>query len=581
MSPHRPRVRLVACSAVLALIPAVAYAAGGDADPGFGAGGSAVVEFTTAPDDFSGAVHVQDDPTNGTLLAVGYAGDRIALVRMSRSGVVDSSTGISLVGQDKDRAFAAIADSQGRVLLYGRDLAFNAVLLRALPDRTLDPSFSSDGRATFPTIALSSVGDVVQDGEVIYLSGSTSNDAGEPIGFVAKVVGDALDPAFGAGGVLTTGEYAGALLIQGNQILVGGGDSSGATMRAFDSTGAVVTSFGEGGLVRLTDSGGGQTFIADAIAAGGNAVLVSGVLGANAFTARIGASGSLDASYGDSGVARFKLGECPPTADNIALDSAGRALVALTYEGCGTRAIARITTGGQLDTSFGTGGFSRELDAVRLDGTAIIDGKLLVAGSRAAGTTGSDFVVTRLLLDTDAPPVTLTAPTTAIAGQVVTLTGTAAPSATVELFGVTAPNGTLTRVNGTDAVADSTGAWQRQVRFLRNVNLQARVGNVRSVTRFVAVSTAVTQSAAALPGCLVQSAGRVFEPKPGASVFVRARTAAGTTVQVGTGIVQSDGRYLVRKPYACGAFLSVYAVISGDAVNRPGGSPAVAVTTRR
>lgn len=575
----RRRVPL-ALAAALALLPTVAHAAGGDADASFGRSGSAVVEFTTEPDDFSGAVEVLPQ-ADGTLLAVGYAGDRIALVRMSRDGAVDPGTGVTLVGQDKDRAFTATVDEQGRTLLYGRDLAFNAVLLRALPDGSLDSGFGSGGRATFPTIPLSSVGDVIVDGEVTYLSGSTSNDVGEPVGFVARVIGGALDSAFGSGGVLTTGSYAAALLVQGSRLLVGGGDASGATVRAFDRTGAPDPSFGESGVRTLPDSGGGLTFVADAVPLADGKVLVSGVLGADAFTAQVGPAGALEPAYGDGGVARFRLGECPPTADNIAVDDAGRALVALTYEGCGTRAVARLTGGGRLDSTFGVGGFSRELDAVRLDGTALTGGKLLIAGSRVAGTIGSDFVVTRLLLDADAPPVTLTAPATAVAGQVVTLTGSAAPGATVELFGVTAPAGTLTRVNGTDPVADSTGTWRRTVRFLRNVNLQARVGNVRSATRFVAVSTAVTQSAAALPGCVVQSSGRVFEPKPGASVFVRARTAAGVVVQVGTGVVQADGRFLVRKPYTCGTTLSVYAVISGDAANRPGGSPAVVVTTRR
>ncbi len=174
---------------------------------------------------------------------------------------------------------------------------------------------------------------------------------------------------------------------------------------------------------------------------------------------------------------------------------------------------------------------------------------------------------------------TLTAPTTAVAGVLIAVSGTAAPGALVELFGVTAPNGTLRKVN--DTTADSAGQWVRTIRPLRNVNLQARVGSAFSSTRFIAVSTAVRQSVAALAGCIVQDSGAVFEPKPGATVFIRALTSSGATVSLGTGTVQSDGRFLLRRPYACGQTLRVYTVIQGDNVNRPGATGTQTITTRR
>ncbi|HVE63598.1 MAG TPA: plastocyanin/azurin family copper-binding protein [Mycobacteriales bacterium] len=174
---------------------------------------------------------------------------------------------------------------------------------------------------------------------------------------------------------------------------------------------------------------------------------------------------------------------------------------------------------------------------------------------------------------------TLNAPTTAVAGVLIAVSGTAAPGALVELFGVTAPNGTLRKVN--DTTADASGNWVRTIRPLRNVNLQARVGEAFSATRFIAVSTAVRQSVSPLAGCVVQVSGAVFEPKPGATVFIRAIDGAGRTVSLGTGSVQSDGRFLLRKPFACGQALRVYTVIEGDNVNRPGATGTQTITTRR
>ena len=178
------------------------------------------------------------------------------------------------------------------------------------------------------------------------------------------------------------------------------------------------------------------------------------------------------------------------------------------------------------------------------------------------------------------PAPTLEAPAIATAGVLVTVSGFAAPGSQVELWGVTAPNATITRVNTPTVTADSSGRWAKQIRPLRNVNLQARVGSAASATRFIAVKTAVRQSVAPLAGCVVQVSGAVFEPKPGRTVFMRA-VEAGRAVALGTGTVQADGRFLLRKPYACGRTLAVYTVIEGDAVNRPGATGTQAVVTRR
>lgn len=180
-----------------------------------------------------------------------------------------------------------------------------------------------------------------------------------------------------------------------------------------------------------------------------------------------------------------------------------------------------------------------------------------------------------------APAPTLSAPATAVAGVVTRVSGTARPGATVELWGVTAPAATLTRIATAAVTADQNGSWATTIRPLRNVNLQAREGDLRSTTRYIAVATALTQSVSALSGCVVQISGRSFEPKPGATVFVRARTLSGSTVELGRALVVLDGRYLLRRVYPCGQSLTVYSVVAGDAVNRPGASIVSQVQTRR
>ena len=176
---------------------------------------------------------------------------------------------------------------------------------------------------------------------------------------------------------------------------------------------------------------------------------------------------------------------------------------------------------------------------------------------------------------------TLAAPVLATAGVVIRIGGSARPGSLVELWGVTAPNRTITRVNTPAVRADANGVWQMAIRPLRNVTLQARVGSLGSPTRFTAVRTNVVQSVSPLAGCVVQVSGAVFEPKPGATVYMRAVTSSGSTITLGTGAVQRDGRFLLRRAFPCGATLRVYTVIAGDAVNRPGSTPTQRVTTRR
>lgn len=107
---------------------------------------------------------------------------------------------------------------------------------------------------------------------------------------------------------------------------------------------------------------------------------------------RLNTDGTLDSTYGDAGVARFDFGQATGGArDNVYgfdKDSSGRIVLFGTTKATGRsdtdRFVARLTTGGELDTTFGTGGLFR-LDVGNLNdstrhGVVQADGKILASG---------------------------------------------------------------------------------------------------------------------------------------------------------------------------------------------------------
>ncbi len=338
-----------ALAATLALLAALgtadsASATGETLDPAFSGDGIQTTDFGDLSFDY-GADHghgiaIQDD---GKIVAVGSTGDggigernHFAVARYKTDGTLD--TNFSGDGRDTidfagryEYASSVAIDSQDRIVVAGQAYigtpgqATNQVALaRYETDGDLDQTFSGDGRQTVGLYDLGGrgIGVAIQDDDKIVVAGAAS---------VASCTGanDCVD--FGLARLETDGDL----------------DST------FSGNGRAVTDFPG------ADSNEGAVDVAidsqDRIVAGGQYGFES-PLEQDAAFARFDSDGDLDLGFSDDGMF---VESGTPAVNAIAIDGTDQVV------GIGTDfgdfsdvdfALARVTTGGALDPSFGQGG---------------------------------------------------------------------------------------------------------------------------------------------------------------------------------------------------------------------------------
>jgi len=171
-----------------------------------------------------------------------------------------------------------------------------------------------------------------------------------------------LDPTFATGGIFispTTRGNADAVAIQSDgKILVAGGGVVNSTFAAIitrlNTNGTVDTSFGSQGFATILNT---FSFFAMTLESNGKIVAAASVPNGNSSfveLARFNSNGTLDSSFGKGGITTTQAIPFTPfdATGAIALQSNGEILVAASSPGV----MARFTSAGQLDTTFGTNG---------------------------------------------------------------------------------------------------------------------------------------------------------------------------------------------------------------------------------
>ena len=301
---------------------------GGDADTSFG-GGVVTVPFGER-ESRAQALLLQPD---GAIVAAGYAGARMAVVRLLADGTLDASFGgdgtlsFRIARGVGASAAAAALLADGRIVLGGSTIAhgprrYGSVLICLKPDGSLDEGFGSNGTVLDPR----GFNALTVDDRGIVIAAQTRNSQRFAI---ARYDFDGVpDPAFGGDGVRRYCVFRTAC---------DGYDFYGVADIAVDASGKLVLAFGgyfvpandiDGwGVMRLTPegrrdegfSGDGVTTLlwayagdrprALAIQDDGRIVLggfVSAGGGSGevlATIARLEADGELDATFGDEGTA--------------------------------------------------------------------------------------------------------------------------------------------------------------------------------------------------------------------------------------------------------------------------------------
>jgi uncharacterized delta-60 repeat protein len=209
-----------------------------------------------------------------------------------------------------------------------------------------------------------------------------------------------LDLSFGKGGIVFTGsgnnpslDIAQEMAIQpdGKIVVVGDGALSGNTswdfaVARYNTDGSLDTSFGGTGIVITPVSNSNDSAYSVAIQADGK-IIVIGNGGGNWTVVRYNPNGSLDTSFGGTGIVITVLSAFENYAYSVAVQLDGKIVVVGTSDNPGTYdfAVVRYNADGSLDASFGNGGivFTQTGGSSAAYSVAIrADGKIVAAGNR-------------------------------------------------------------------------------------------------------------------------------------------------------------------------------------------------------
>ena len=315
------------------------------------------------------------------------------------------------------KANAVAVQSDGKILAVGDGTVgsdSDFVLARYTADGALDTTFGGDGVVTTDFHDHNDVAYAVTvlDGGKILVAGNAFRGAKSNFALARYTADGTLDTSFGTGGKVTTAissrhDVSRALAVQSDgKVLVAGGAKNDFALARYTPDGVLDTTFGGDGKVTVDFSTRGDFANAVAVLSDGK-VLVTGYSHSGTSydlaLARFTDTGVLDTTFGEvvsgqtrSGKVTTAIGSGADYGYAMALQSGGKIVMAgRSWNGSNEDfALARYTSAGDLDASFGTGGKVTTDFGARNDSAnalvALPDGKLLVAGQ-----SGHRFVLAR------------------------------------------------------------------------------------------------------------------------------------------------------------------------------------------
>ncbi len=401
--------------------------AAGTLDTGFGTMGKVTTSFGTSVQAGAYAAVLQSDGKN---IAAGYAtsgtGTVFAMARYNVDGTLDSSfsstgTVTTAFGSIDDRILSVVIQTDGKIIAAGYSNTGTAnvfALARYNPDGSLDSAFGTGGKVT---TSLGSVDDTAQtvaiqsDGKII-AAGYSNNGTCDVFALARYNSDGTLDTNFGTEGKATNavGTFRNrietiALQTDGKIVAAGHSDST-FTVARYNSDGSLDTGFGIAGIMK-TVIGKYSYGYSCKIQSNGKIVVAGWSVTDGTFQnvfalVRYNGDGSLDSSFGNSGVAITALGASDTQAFDLAIQQDGKIVTAgWSIPGGSTPpylfALARYNADGTLDTSFGSQGVVTTTFSSWTDYACSVaiqsDGKILATGLSRPDSTSSFFAVARYL----------------------------------------------------------------------------------------------------------------------------------------------------------------------------------------
>ena len=431
--PHSRRSQLIPSFgafllAMLVSLP-IAWAADGDLDSSFGNGGQVMTDINKST-DIADAVAIQSD---GKLVVVGqtyknndYTGEDFVVTRYNSNGTLDTTFGRGGKVRTDFPGLAAVPSSvviqpDGKIVVAGGAFPLFTFLgdfkvVRYLPNGKLDRSFGEEGIVTssFPgqgsyafAVALQSDGKIIAAG-TDFVDFSSEDNSNTDFAIARYNTDGSPDPTFGGGtGQLTTdfdgfNDDAFSILIQADGRLVAVGSAKNPTnfydfaATRYLADGTLDTTFGDAGKVRTDfgdhgfDQARSAVLLPDGrIVAAGFAITQNGAFQKFA-VARYTANGTLDTTFSGDGLTQIDFGSCCQSANKLLLQNDGKIITvgyANTESSDSDFLLARLTSNGALDQSFGVGGKVRtsfgDLNGGANGGALQSDGKIVAVGFQA------------------------------------------------------------------------------------------------------------------------------------------------------------------------------------------------------
>ena len=359
------------------------YTAAGKLDRRFGTGGKVLTDFGGTRSQ-AGATALAIRP-DGKLVVVGYAqigrggSTGFAIARYTVAGAPDRTFGrngrVTTSFDSRRRAAGASGvaiQRDGKVVAVGHtsdypDFSrFRFALVRYNARGTLDPSFGRGGKVETDfgarSGAFAEAAAIQPDGKIV-AAGHVSRDSGTHVALARYNADGTLDRSFGQGGRVETRvgdgqSYGSALVLQADGKLVVAGRASRAgrgnfTLVRYGADGRLDPGFGEGGAVVASVGN------ARALALQRDRKLVTaGTSRGRRYRqfalARWAADGSPDPGFGRGGRVPTEF-HASATANAVVVRADGKIVVAGTIGGRDF-VLARYTSSGRLDVTFGAGG---------------------------------------------------------------------------------------------------------------------------------------------------------------------------------------------------------------------------------
>jgi uncharacterized delta-60 repeat protein len=442
-------------------------------------------------DDGALAVAMQTDGkivTAGRKTITGSNFD-FALIRYNTDGSLDNTFGNGGIvttdfgggSQSWDIARSLVIQPDGRIIVAGVINGLRYALARYNSNGSLDQSFGGGGVyiLSFTLDAGAWAIALQPDGKIVTAGSTYAGPSGGDIVVVRQLPDGSLDTTFGTGGkVITTvgawDDVAHSLAIQSDgKIVVAGSSANGINnstnddfaVARYNSDGSLDSSFGGTGIVKtalspLIDVANNVNIQPD------GKIIVTGSAGysfpdgnSDVTILRYNADGSLDNGFGNGGKVITNITNTYDTGWAAQLQPDGKIVVGA--EANYNTAVMRYNADGSLDTCFGTNGMTINSFGIARDGVYAVaiqpNGRIIAAGGSYGGTGSSalDFTITRYLSDGDPAP-TATATATATNTPTATVTFTPTPTNTATFTPTDTPTATFTPTSTSTAIFTPT-----------------------------------------------------------------------------------------------------------------------------